>query len=67
MRAKWRTESEQCGWLKDRFGMSWQIVPSALDDMLREGTDDQIARVVQAFLPMKKFDVAELQRAYEGD
>ena len=60
-------ESEQCGWLKDRFGVSWQIVPSALDDMLRDGTEEQVARVVQAFLPMKKFDVAVLERAYEGE
>ena len=59
-------ESEQCGWLKDRYGLSWQIVPSALDEMLQTGTKDQIARVTAAFLEMKKFDLAELQRAYDG-
>jgi predicted 3-demethylubiquinone-9 3-methyltransferase (glyoxalase superfamily) len=59
-------EAEQCGWLKDRYGLSWQIVPSAMDDMLRTGTKEQIARVTAAFLDMKKFDLAELQRAYEG-
>jgi predicted 3-demethylubiquinone-9 3-methyltransferase (glyoxalase superfamily) len=57
-------EAEQCGWLKDRFGVSWQIAPTALDRMMSEGTPEQIASVTQAFLPMKKFDLAELQRAY---
>jgi predicted 3-demethylubiquinone-9 3-methyltransferase (glyoxalase superfamily) len=57
-------EAEQCGWLKDRFGISWQIAPAELDRMMSEGTPEQIARVTQAFLPMKKFDLAELQRAY---
>ncbi len=57
-------EAEQCGWLKDRFGVSWQIVPSAMDDMLRNGSRDQIARVTEAFLKMKKFDLAALKRAY---
>jgi predicted 3-demethylubiquinone-9 3-methyltransferase (glyoxalase superfamily) len=59
-------ESEQCGWLKDRFGLSWQVVPSAMDEMLRTGTKEQISRVTEAFLKMKKFDLAELHRAYEG-
>lgn len=59
-------EAEQCGWLKDRYGLSWQIVPSAMDEMLRDGTQEQIARVTETFLKMKKFDLAELQRAYEG-
>ncbi|MDP8977425.1 MAG: VOC family protein [Actinomycetota bacterium] len=59
-------EAEQCGWLKDRYGLSWQVVPSAMDEMLRTGTKQQIACVTAAFLDMKKFDLAELQRAYEG-
>ena len=59
-------ESEQCGWLKDRFGVSWQIVPADLDKYLSQGTEEQISRVTQAFLQMKKFDLAELQAAYEG-
>jgi predicted 3-demethylubiquinone-9 3-methyltransferase (glyoxalase superfamily) len=59
-------EAEQCGWLKDKFGVSWQIVPSAMDAMLRDGAKEQVARVTEAFLRMKKFDIAELQRAYEG-
>lgn len=59
-------EAEQCGWLKDRYGLSWQVVPSSMDEMLRTGTREQVARVTQAFLGMKKFDIAELQRAYVG-
>jgi predicted 3-demethylubiquinone-9 3-methyltransferase (glyoxalase superfamily) len=59
-------EAEQCGWLKDRFGLSWQIVPAGMDAMMQSGTPEQIARVTQAFLKMKKFDLAELQKAYAG-
>ncbi|HEX2992112.1 MAG TPA: VOC family protein [Anaerolineales bacterium] len=59
-------EAEQCGWLKDKFGLSWQISPAALDEMMTSGTPEQIDRVTQAFLPMKKFNIAELQKAYEG-
>ncbi|MGH2722799.1 MAG: VOC family protein [Actinomycetota bacterium] len=59
-------EAEQCGWLKDKYGLSWQVVPSAMDDMLRTGTKEQTARVTEAFLKMKKFDLAELRRAFEG-
>lgn len=59
-------ESEQCGWLKDRFGVSWQVVPTEMDEMMSSGTEEQLARVTEAFLGMKKFDVAELRRAYEG-
>lgn len=59
-------EAEQCGWLKDKFGLSWQISPAALDEMMTNGTPEQIDRVTQAFLPMKKFNIAELQKAYEG-
>jgi predicted 3-demethylubiquinone-9 3-methyltransferase (glyoxalase superfamily) len=59
-------EAEQCGWLKDKFGVSWQVVPTAMEEMMRDGTKEQIARVTQAFLPMKKFDLAALKRAYAG-
>lgn len=58
-------EAEQCGWLKDRYGLSWQIVPTAMDEMMRTGSPEQIARVTAAFLKMHKFDIAELQRAYD--
>lgn len=57
-------EAEQCGWLKDRYGLSWQIVPAAMGEMMSNGSPEQIARVTQAFLPMKKLDLAILQRAY---
>ena len=57
--------AEQCGWLKDRYGVSWQVWPTALSDMIREGTTEQVDRVTQAFLQMKKFDISELERAYE--
>lgn len=59
-------ESEQCGWLKDKYGVSWQIVPRQLDEMMKTKDQAQLDRVTQAFLKMKKFDIAELQRAYEG-
>jgi predicted 3-demethylubiquinone-9 3-methyltransferase (glyoxalase superfamily) len=58
--------AEQCGWCKDKYGLSWQVVPSALTEMMVKSTPEQLARVTQAFLPMKKFDLAALQRAYEG-
>lgn len=59
-------EAEQCGWCKDSFGISWQITPSSLNRMMREGSPDQIHRVTQVFLQMKKFDIAALQKAYMG-
>lgn len=60
-------EAEQCGWLKDKFGLSWQVVPSTLNDMMKNGTPEQIGRVTQAFLPMKKFDLEQLNKAYQGE
>ena len=59
-------ESEQCGWLKDQYGVSWQIVPKRMDEMLENGSEEQIKRVTEAFLKMKKFDLAELEKAYKG-
>lgn len=59
-------EAEQCGWLKDKYGLSWQIVPTAMGEMMTTGTPEQIARVTEAFLKMKKFDIAALKRAYKG-
>lgn len=58
-------EAEQCGWLKDKFGLSWQIVPAVLADMMQSSDSQKLARVTQAFLKMKKFDIAGLQRAYD--
>ena len=59
-------ESEQCGWCKDRYGLSWQIVPRVLQEMMADKDPKKVARVVQAFLQMKKFDLAALRKAYEG-
>ena len=58
--------SEQCGWLKDKYGVSWQIVPSAMKAMMASGNKEKIARVTQAFLKMKKFNIKALTEAYEG-
>lgn len=60
-------EAEQCGWLKDQYGVSWQIAPEDMDKYMNEGTPEQVERVTQAFLKMKKFDLATLERAYKGE
>jgi predicted 3-demethylubiquinone-9 3-methyltransferase (glyoxalase superfamily) len=57
-------EAEQCGWLKDRYGLSWQIVPRAMDKMMQDSDEETMARVTKAFLSMKKFDLAKLEEAY---
>ena len=56
----------QCGWLKDKFGLSWQIVPSALVEMLQDQDAEKSNRVMQAMMQMRKIDVASLRRAYEN-
>ncbi len=60
-------EPGPCGWLKDRYGLSWQIVPTALGEMLGAQDPQKAQRVMEAMLKMGKLDVAELQRAYDGD
>jgi len=57
-------KAEQCGWLKDKFGVSWQVWPIVMGEMLKTGTPDQVARVTQAFLKMKKFNISVLQQAF---
>jgi predicted 3-demethylubiquinone-9 3-methyltransferase (glyoxalase superfamily) len=57
--------AEQCGWLKDKFGLSWQVSPRALGEMMEKGTPEQVARVTKAMLAMKKFDIAALEKAYK--
>ena len=52
-------EAEQCGWLKDKFGLSWQIVPASMDEMLQAVDQEKIDRVTQAFLVMRKLDIAK--------
>ncbi|MCT8970507.1 VOC family protein [Microbaculum marinisediminis] len=58
--------AQACGWLKDRFGLSWQIVPAELYAMLESGEADRTERAMAALMDMKKIDLAALRRAYEG-
>ena len=55
-----------CGWLKDKYGVSWQVVPNVLPAMLTDADPKRSQRVTKAFLQMKKFDIGELERAYDG-
>jgi len=57
-------EQSQCGWLKDKFGLSWQIVPSALIEMLEDEDPAKLARVMAAMMQMNKIDIAALKQAY---
>jgi predicted 3-demethylubiquinone-9 3-methyltransferase (glyoxalase superfamily) len=59
-------EAEQCGWLKDKYGLSWQIVPAVMKEMMKDRDKKKLAQVTGAFLKMKKFDIAALKHAYEG-
>jgi len=59
-------ENEQCGWLKDKYGVSWQITFKEMGEMMSKGKRDEIDRLTQALLPMKKLDIATLKKAYEG-
>ena len=58
--------AQQCGWLKDRYGLSWQVVPTALGRLLADADPQRAGRVTQAMLAMKKLDIAALERAAEG-
>lgn len=59
-------EAEQCGWCKDQFGLSWQIAPKVLGELMNDEDSEKVARVTAAFMNMKKFDIAKLKAAYEG-
>ena len=59
-------QTQQCDWLKDRFGLSWQIVPSVLIELLNDPDPPKSERVMQAMLQMTKIDIAKLRQAYEG-
>jgi predicted 3-demethylubiquinone-9 3-methyltransferase (glyoxalase superfamily) len=59
-------EESMCGWLKDKFGLSWQIIPKALGELMGDPDPVKAQRVMQAMLQMKKIEVAGLQRAYDG-
>lgn len=58
--------AEQCGWLKDQFGVSWQVTPTIMNEMMASSDQAAVDRVTQAFLKMKKFDIAALTRAFAG-
>ncbi len=58
--------AQQCGWLKDRFGLSWQVTPTALMDMFGDPDAARAKRATEAMFRMKKFDIAELERAFRG-
>lgn len=59
-------DAEACGWVKDQFGISWQIIPKMMDELLSNGTKEELERVTKAFLKMKKFDIAALNKAKNG-
>lgn len=59
-------EEGPCGWLKDKFGISWQVAPTILPEMLIDPNPQKVQRVTKAFLQMKKFDIEALKRAYNG-
>jgi predicted 3-demethylubiquinone-9 3-methyltransferase (glyoxalase superfamily) len=58
-------KAQQCGWVKDKFGLSWQIVPTILQEMLQDSDAEKSNRVLEVLLTMKKLDIAELRRAYK--
>ena len=61
------SKAEQCGWLKDKYGVSWQIVPKVMDEMLKDKDKEKLARVTEAFLKMKKIDIKVLEKAYKKE
>ena len=59
-------DAQQCGWLKDKYGVSWQVVPNVLRKMLADPDSEKSQRVMKSMLQMKKIDIEELKRAYDG-
>jgi predicted 3-demethylubiquinone-9 3-methyltransferase (glyoxalase superfamily) len=59
-------QTQQCGWLKDKFGLSWQIIPSALIELMSDPDPEKSQRAMEAMLQMTKIEIAELRQAYEG-
>ncbi|HEX6089058.1 MAG TPA: VOC family protein [Gemmatimonadales bacterium] len=59
--------AQQCGWLKDRYGLSWQVVPEGMEEMFRDEKSPGAERAMNAMLGMKKLDIAELREAFEGE
>ena len=60
-------KAQQCGWLKDKYGLSWQVVPSTISEIFADHTSEGYQRAMTAMLQMKKFDIEELKRAYAGE
>jgi predicted 3-demethylubiquinone-9 3-methyltransferase (glyoxalase superfamily) len=60
-------KAQQCGWLKDKYGLSWQVVPEAMADLFQDENSEAAGRTMEAMLKMKKLDMAELKRAHAGD
>lgn len=58
--------AEQCGWCKDKYGLSWQIIPTVMEKMMTSGDKEKIARVTQAFLKMKKFHISLIEEAFNN-
>jgi predicted 3-demethylubiquinone-9 3-methyltransferase (glyoxalase superfamily) len=59
-------KAQQCGWLKDKYGVSWQIVPAVLLEMVDDHNSEKSQRAIKAMLQMKKIDIDTLKRAYDG-
>jgi len=59
-------EESACGWLKDRFGVSWQVVPERLNEIMRDPDQKKVEAATAAFLQMKKLDIAEIEQAYNA-
>ena len=60
-------KAQQCGWLKDKYGLSWQVVPTVLMDLLKDHKSPTAQRAMEALLRMKKIDIRELERAAAGE
>lgn len=60
-------EAQRCGWLKDKYGLSWQIIPRAMIELVSDPSSEKSQRAMKAMLQMKKIDMQELRRAYDGD
>ena len=60
-------DSEQCGWLKDKYGLSWQIIPKRMEELVSDSDKEKSLRVVNAMLKMKKIEINELEKAYKGE
>jgi predicted 3-demethylubiquinone-9 3-methyltransferase (glyoxalase superfamily) len=59
--------AQMCGWLKDKYGLSWQVIPAMVDDLLGDPNSEKSQRAMEAMLKMKKIDIATLERAYAGE